>query len=225
MSDTSPILYPNKMDQGGPNWDAEDLEVIFNVVEPTDKFPSESELKTLYTHLKNKYFETWDHRVPEPENVNIFFSGRLTASGANCNGRDTIKISKYYHQKFPYELPRMLAHEIIHFWVGNHSQRFKDVLSHLQEQGCEAPLYTRERAKSRRRQQEEKRQKKKEKAEKAEHILRCEFCGEEYYYQKESKNVRKAKRGELRHQDLQNRKYGNCIGWLEYQPSECEEAV
>lgn len=105
--------------------------------------PQVEELQAKYQKYNASYFEK-----ALPREITIQWSKRMTSVAGSCNYRKKIiKLSTWYHLKYPEEIDNTLLHEMIHLIVPGHGPKFKAYLKHLQTQGANVSRYSKEKAK------------------------------------------------------------------------------
>jgi predicted SprT family Zn-dependent metalloprotease len=116
------------------------LEVSFLEIKD---LPQVEELQARYREYNERYFENI-----LPREITIEWSKRMTSAAGSCNYRKKIiKISVWYHLKYPEEIDNTLLHEMIHLIVPGHGPKFKAYLIKLQEQGANVSRHSKEKAK------------------------------------------------------------------------------
>lgn len=105
--------------------------------------PQVEELQSRYREFNERYFEN-----VLPGEIIIEWSKRMTSAAGLCNFRKkTIKLSVWYHLKYPEEIDSTLLHEMIHLVVPGHGPQFKYYLKKLQDLGANVSRYSKEKAK------------------------------------------------------------------------------
>lgn len=118
-------------------------------------------LEEYYQLLREKYFLPCGINIPPVDCVEIIKTGKLTKHAGSCSQdgtakktvndtvrcKHTIKLSTHYHRKYPDEVQKTLAHEMLHTIVTGHGGNFERLMNKLKDHGCPIDLYAKERAK------------------------------------------------------------------------------
>jgi predicted SprT family Zn-dependent metalloprotease len=108
------------------------------------QLPGAEELYNLYDRFNEQYFE---RKLPPSRRVTIAYSNRLTTSAGICYPKQhTIRLSTYYHLKYPEEIKATLLHEMIHLLVPGHGAGFKAWVLRIRACGGRVELHAKERA-------------------------------------------------------------------------------
>lgn len=97
-----------------------------------------SDLIEIYNTLNEEYF---DCELPEIEEgiMEIEWSNRLTASAGivyhHYNGKQLIRISSHYANKYPEDVEATVLHEMIHIKCPGHGEDFKTEMKRINRLG------------------------------------------------------------------------------------------
>lgn len=136
------------------------------------RLPSPYQLRQKYSKFRTECF---DNKVPSVEEIVIIWDERIRGAAGYCSfHKKRIRLSPWYHLKYPEDIDATIRHEMIHLLVPNHGPNFHLWLKYLNSNGHTTYRFSKEVAK-------------------ASWLYTCRNCSEEY------PTVRKYKRPENRY--------------------------